>query len=1749
MNTPHSSVLLPAFLLALSSSLSAAPAQKEAAPKAPAAPPPLVATLSVNPKELAPESTIELVFPTPMIAKERIGTTEAQSPLIVIPELQGSFEWTSTRSGHFHLAQSPKFAASYDFQLRSGLTDLAGRALSTERLESLNSARFAIIDQYPKWFGDESQNRSPVFLFEFNDNVTPADAAKHIKFISPDSAAGIAASVRHATGKDFERRNAEPQQTWGEQIAKAKPALQTDAPRLSALVVEPAQLLPVGKQWRLDIAQTLTNAAGHNTLVKGDSIQLGDIKPFAVSSAEAHTPFDAPYYIDVYTNKQLLPRRDDEWKPEEIAEAAKKLLPFIQVEPAPAGEIKAGISGASITLEAAFQANQSYKVTVLPGLTSGDGMTLAAADVREVKFTPNPPYVAAPAFISAQLAKGGGSFEFSMANVTQVRVRAKRLAGAELLQALDRYRAYRNAFWGSEKQKAAYKAQPIDSYPGTQVYDRSFPCNKPLDRSEIISLKWTEMLAGQPTGPLFIEMEGVAANGAPGKGIITQSLVQFTDIGLMQKCNGKETLAYTTSLETGAALPGVRLTLVDADLKLLGYGDTDGSGIARVPGPKPAFVLAEKNGDATVIECDSGDSSLRLPWDINQAYEDVWQPQRRTFIFADRPLYKPGETAHLKAHTRLLIGDDLSLDTEPRKGRLTVRDPRYRTIIDKEVTFSPSGAWADDLTLPTGPLGSYQVEIELKTGNDNSQISSAGTLSLRVDDYKPNTFEVKLDAKATQFAKDRITVPLKANYLMGKAISVAEIEWSANAERQYQPPAKFDAYHFGDAPTWAHYGQDRDSDGDYVDREKHDETEWFVNGDLLISEDGTAALEMPMPPPDRAALPQIIHISAEVTDVNEQTVSTATDLQVPGALFILGLKGPDSFANAGKATQLEILAITPEGAAPGTAVKTDVRIERQQYHTLKIATAGGGTTTKDQVILQEQYKQSHDLKPATAGSPPSTSIAFTPTHGGIYFLTAESTDADGKKVMSRMPFYVVGGNEFPWAMEDGSRMNLQPEKTSYKPGEEAVIVVKTPIAGTALVTVERNRVHSHFTAPISLENPVVRIPVTETDAPNIFVSVIVIRGSAASPKKDKMPEYRIGVCALKVESHAKELNLALTADKTDARPAETVNVTTTVTDSTGKPVSGADVTVFAVDEGVLSLMAFKTPNPKEIFHAEFPLAIDGFTSFDGLLPEEVAARDRGNKGFVIGGGDAMAMAPGSMKRVRANFITTPLWLASAMTDSNGKITASFVAPDNLTRYRLMAVAAEGVDRFGSGESAVKVNKPLMLEPAVPRFARLGDEFLVKAVLHNTTKHDGRVEVLLELDATSSFIAEKRDFVPVSLQTDFGANLKQKKAVLSLKAGQTAAMAFPVVFDQLGTAKWKWSAKSLDFPQPESDAVESNFNVEHPLPELRHVKYARLKGSELPANLISDVNPALLEGQGSVNVSVSNTRLYETRDALDYILQYPYGCVEQTTSATVPWLALGKYETLFPAQLGSGKAQKAIQAGVDKVLQMTTDEGGLSYWPGGQESSLWGSAYGGLMLLRARDQGASVPAETINKLVEFLSKKLRGLEEEKDLYIITDSAFALYTLAKAGKPEPAYMNLLHAKRERLPEITRLYLALAMCLANSPEQQIKETLGWTPPAPPAPEPKVAKNAKSKTKTKSRLEAQSHRQTHPTARPARHLGPLGRQRRQQSPAPHRLHPPRPHHRRRKARRQHPAVPQRQRRLGQHLRQRLDPHRPHRL
>jgi uncharacterized protein YfaS (alpha-2-macroglobulin family) len=409
---------------------------------------------------------------------------------------------------------------------------------------------------------------------------------------------------------------------------------------------------------------------------------------------------------------------------------------------------------------------------------------------------------------------------------------------------------------------------------------------------------------------------------------------------------------------------------------------------------------------------------------------------------------------------------------------------------------------------------------------------------------------------------------------------------------------------------------------------------------------------------------------------------------------------------------------------------------------------------------------------------------------------------------------------------------------------------------------------------------------------------------------------------------------------------------------------------------------------------------------------------------MIGGGGA-GDGSGS-ERLRRNFQPVAFFQGALISDAAGRVVVPFTVPDNLTRFRLIAVATAGPDSFGTAEGSFEVNKPLMLDPALPRFANVGDEITVKGILLNNTDQPIEADVSLTLDdlATSAQPLMKR---------------------VSLAARGTEAVAFPLAFKSPGTAVWQWKATSVTPGVNLADAVQSTLEVGYAQPILREMHFATLQAGATPANLLAGASPELLQGQGQVTVSVSNSTLLETAGAISHLLHYPYGCVEQTTSSTLPWLAMHTLGEAVPwIKKSPEEIRQAIQRGTNRLLLMQTSGGGLGYWPGAQQPELWASTYGGMGLALARDAGAVVPAERLTELAVYLSGSLRHSATTEEPGVLYERAFACYTLALLGKAEPAYHEVLARKISRLPHPARALLALAILQSGGPRDQAQKVL---------------------------------------------------------------------------------------------------------
>ena len=559
-------------------------------------------------------------------------------------------------------------------------------------------------------------------------------------------------------------------------------------------------------------------------------------------------------------------------------------------------------------------------------------------------------------------------------------------------------------------------------------------------------------------------------------------------------------------------------------------------------------------------------------------------------------------------------------------------------------------------------------------------------------------------------------------------------------------------------------------------------------------------------------------------------------------------------------------------------------------------------------------------------------------------LEASGKDTQGHDVLTSISFEVAGPGETVWNYRNPYAIDLATDKESYEAGQTATILVKTPIAGDAFVTVERDRVLRSFVTRLSGNAPSIQVPIVETDAPNVFVSVMLLRGANESPRKIKAPEYRIGYCELRVARPGDKLAVQVKPVSAAAKPGEKVQLEAEVRDATNKPVADAEVVLYAVDEGVLSLTGYETPDPFAFFNQPRPLGVQTSLTLPTLLKEDTAESDFANKGYLIGDGKG---GPPLLNGLRKNFLACAFWNATLRTDAQGRVRAEFVAPDSLTRYRVIAIAATKQNQFGGGESSFEIKKPVMLEASLPHFANLSDKLVLRGVLHNTTDLAGEADVELQLDATAK-----------------AAEVKRR---VTLPAKSSVPVDFPTEIVATGKAKWRWSVHfvSNDKKTEFRDALQSEVNVGYPAPLVREVETKRVEGNEAELKRISD--PQIIEGTGQATVDVANTRVIELRESLRYLLHYPYGCLEQTTSSLLPWLMVRDLrETLPELAKTDAEVAAAVNRGVNLLMSMQTSSGGLAFWPGGREPTLWGTAYGGLALALAQKQNFSVPDDGSEK---------------------------------------------------------------------------------------------------------------------------------------------------------------------------------------
>ncbi|MGI8435596.1 MAG: alpha-2-macroglobulin family protein [Chthoniobacterales bacterium] len=1059
----------------------------------------------------------------------------------------------------------------------------------------------------------------------------------------------------------------------------------------------------------------------------------------------------------------------------------------------------------------------------------------------------------------------------------------------------------------------------VESLGGERIWEKDFAPAGEADAEQTVTVDWNEIVGAQKNGVVLFTAESTEPRAVGGKRVGTQTLIQLTDLGAVWKQDRDHTSLHLFSLATGKGLPALRLQLLDPNGKSLAEAVTDAAGNAQLPqDDEMRWVFARSADDAQLIAL-NGDGLLPL-YRLGVTQEDAdgdGNAANTVFMFTERGVYKPGDKVYLKGFARDSRHEQPAI---PAGKTITLKlyDAKDREILNQEIMLSDYGSFEQEITLPDAPLGKYRL-----TATSEKEDRLGGSCYFQVQEYKPNAFEIMIPAPPDTIGDTQLALPITAKYFMGKPLSKARLSWSLVARDSGFTPDEFIDFVF--------------CNGIYdfrLNRPLDRLSQYNAQGQLAVDAEGRAQVTTPLPLNSKAPQPRSAKLICEVTDINQQTVSNSRAFVQQASEFYLGVKRFDSVVAEGQPLPIELIALKPDGKPLDRPVPATIRLSRIKWQTNRLATAGGTSDFESKPALEKLWERELPTQPGLADNRKPAIAHLEKTVAdkpGEYLLEATAKDGSGHDVLTAMVFEVSGEAQTDWNYRNPYVIDLVPDKDSYEPGQTARILVKTPIAGDALVTVERDRVLRSFIVPLTGNAPAVGVPIQESDAPNVFVSVMILRGAKESPRKIKTPEYRIGYASLKVAQPKAKLAVSVQPKNRSARPGEMVQLEAEVKDSTGKPAANAELTLSAVDEGVLSLTAYETPDPLAFFNQPRGLGVSTSLTLPTLLREDAPEADFANKGYLIGDGKGGAPL---LDGLRTNFVATPFWNGTLHTDAQGRAHAEFKAPDSLTRYRVVALAATKENQFGDGESAFEINKPIMIESAMPAFANVGDKIVLRAVVHNTTDIGGKADVLFEID----------DRVRAAERT----------RQIDLAPHQSVAVDLPIEVLATGASKWKWGVRFVpaDGSAPLGDAVEAKIKLNYPAPLIRQVETKRIDTAS--AELLRITDPQIAEGSGEVTVSLTNTRVGELRESLRQLLHYPYGCVEQTASSMLPWLTVSDLRKTLPELAKSDEEiAKVLDNGIQRLFSMQTSGGGLSYWPHGNEPMLWGSAYGGLALALAK----------------------------------------------------------------------------------------------------------------------------------------------------------------------------------------------------
>ena len=1071
-----------------------------------------------------------------------------------------------------------------------------------------------------------------------------------------------------------------------------------------------------------------------------------------------------------------------------------------------------------------------------------------------------------------------------------------------------------------------------------------------------------------------------------------RQIISLSDLGVTARLWEDAILIWVNSLTSAHGVSDAEVHIYSSAKQLVATGKTNSAGVFYYEVPDGRTWEPENQPYVAVVRKGSGENAdltyLQLTTDLLN--REIFDTSGREWlrsgydaaIISPRDIYRTGETAQFKAIVR--NSDMTTPDAFPVE--FIVKDTLGRKVKQEAIVLNAMGSAVFELNIPANALtGVWTVSVAVP----GAEAKPLSVYKFHVEDFAPPRIEVNMNThngRKYLLAGDTFRAEIYSRWLFGVdgAGLNYRASWTARQGEFVPEQERWKAYRFGDSSRVFE----------------------SVEGDIAegrLDDFGKAVAEVKLS--DGWQAPAVIDVVMKAEVMEDGGRWTASVLKRPyySAPYLLGISAENDAFSVGNAARFRVAAITPEEepADPGELTAALYRVT-WNYNMIEIDGRKRWQSTEE---LNEIEAKSFSLGNGLGN------VDFTPNEWGSYLVRVSDADDNARAVYR---FYATDPQYAGRGSQLIDRIEMSAEKDTYRLGETAQVKIKAPFAGLMMITVENSKLLTRNVRMVEDGEITFDVPITQELRPNAWVSAWLIRPVEGSDAEQWASHRAIGLLRLKADISDYDLNVKIDAPK-KIEPASKLPVTITLSagGANEKTSSNADVAIAFVDDGVLGLTRYKTPDLLNHFWGLKTLNSKGFDIYDQLIPVE----DKATEQLHPGGDEAMgALAlDGNIQR----FKILSLFDGVLYADKNGTIKTELDIPEFSGRGRLFVVAASGKS-FGKAEQTIDIAREIVTEAGLPRFAAPGDEFAVPVSVFNTSGQNKEVTIQL---------------------TPEGLMLDESYSLLKIPAG--AKGSFLTKARALGGAD-KAVLKVI------TSWYGNNYTQEYVIPVRPACPPITTGGNGTfePGNTHVHIPTADFTGRISGSLTLADTPAVSLTRAVQYLNSYPHNCLEQTISTAWPFLILpDAVAELDPLITNDPAVRERTDGAINRIQSMQLYDGSFAMWPGTHVTDKWASVYASHFLLTAKNAGVNFPEEMLTGALSWTRQYLTSSpifdkyafnprldfdgDEADDM---TTKAYAVYVLALNGERPLGWIEYIRENSGLLRPSGHVYLAGAQSLVD-------------------------------------------------------------------------------------------------------------------